>query len=106
MLRHLVVDLLVLAFVVWAVWADVGWARWIIGGYAVLMTLMKLLAMRSGIQFARPADAPPAWAHHLIYGATLALLLSGGWLIVAALWAVFWAVMALASRTTERATGA
>lgn len=106
MLRHLVVDLLVLAFAAWAVWAGAGWARWVVGGYAVLMLAMKALAVTSGIQMKRPADAPPEWLHHAIYGATLVVLLVGGvpWYPVAALWAVLWALMWYMGRTVDRAT--
>ncbi len=105
MLRHLVVDLLVLAFAVFAAWSDLAWARWVMGGYAAAMIALKIAALSSGIRFARPDDAPPEWANHLLYGATLGVLAFGGrdwvWVIVA--WTILWGLMAYSARSVDRA---
>jgi hypothetical protein len=109
MLRHLVVDLLVLAFTVFAVWSGQRWAMWAVGVYAVVMIVLKGVALFSGIRFARPADAPPEWLNHVLYAATLVVMLFGGpaWYPVAGAWAVLWVVMAYSARTIDRAsTGA
>jgi hypothetical protein len=102
--RHLLIDLLVLVLTVFAVWQDVAWARWVIGGYAVLMIVLKVIAMASRIRFAQPAGAPPEWVYHLLYGVTLVVLVSGGraWWWTAGAWAAFWIVMTYSARRVDR----
>ncbi len=106
MLRHVTVDLLVLAFTIWAVWSGQPWARWVVGGYTVLMVALKGVALASGMRFVRPSDAPPEWLNQVLYAATLSVLLFGGsaWYPVAGAWAILWAVMAYSARNIDRAS--
>lgn len=89
-IRHLVLDLLALVLVAYAAFSRASWAVWAVGVYGGLLLLLKVVALTSKMRLPRPTDAPPELVYHLLYAASVGLLIFGGLYGLAALWAVVW----------------
>lgn len=82
-LRHVVIDLIVTLFIVVATVLHLGWMRWLVLGYTVLMIALKIVALVGNLGgVLRTGTSVPTWFFHLLYAVN----------IVAAAWAaVTWA---------------
>ncbi|MEM1126511.1 MAG: hypothetical protein AAGI71_07660 [Bacteroidota bacterium] len=92
-LKHLIVDFLAVALIVYASFSSVSWAYWLALGYTGLMVALKVLSLALGHlnRLTTPKDdAPPTWAIHVLYGACVAVPLVGGLWVLGAGWAVIW----------------
>ena len=99
-LRHAVVDLVALAFALFAVSfrAQAPWAKTVLLGYTALMLVLKLGALVAKVRPPRPADAPPDALYHVVFGAMVVACAVAQWWGLAAAWVVIWALSFFAGR--------
>ncbi len=107
-IKHVILDLVMLAVV--AVWAlvGIGWMWWVIAIYTPLLIVLKVAAFSMGVSTAVKAkggDQAPDWFFHVVYALSVVLMLVAGNMIFAAGWALIWILSAAGqarSRTLAR----
>lgn len=105
-LRHVIIDLIVLAVIFLATVLDVTAAWWAVAVYTPLMLLLKILAYAGGVgagAIRSAKEAPPDWLLHTIYGASVLLLLIDAWYWAAGAWVAIWVLSELAERRAQAA---
>lgn len=106
-IKHVIIDLLALVAIALATLADLEAARWVVIVYTPLMVVMKIIALAAGglqIRSTRMKDAPPEWFFHAAYAVSILLLVIDRWWIMAAGWAVIWALSVAADRRAAART--
>src|SRR5690625_3414676 len=105
-LRHVIIDLIVLAVTFLATVPDVTAAWWAVAGDTPLMLLLTVLAYAGGVGAGAIRSAkvgPPDGLLHAICGASVLLLLIDGWYWAAGAWVGIRVLSVLAERRAQAA---
>jgi hypothetical protein len=98
-IKQIIVDLFALAIIAVTVFSEQIILTYVVYVYTFLMAAARLFSLFSGNFRAiteRKVSEAPLWVYHLIYGATVAVLLAGGWYVTGVAWILIWFAAAYA----------
>ncbi len=98
-IKNVVVDLAVTLLIALVAAFGLYWAEVVVWIYTPLMLALKVFALFAGrltaLSKGRGAAEPPPWFFHVLYALNVVLLLIGARWLLAAGWAVIWALSAV-----------
>lgn len=98
-IKQIIVDLFALVIIAYTVYSEQVILTYVVYVYTFLMAAARLFSLFSGNFRAiteRKVSEAPLWVYHLIYGATVIVLLTGQWYITGAAWILIWVSAAYA----------
>lgn len=103
-IKNVLLDLVVLAVIAIYAFDPAEWGYWVIAVYTPFMLVLKLGALASGMATAirgKGADNAPSWFFHLVYAASVLLLLYAEFWWAAAGWMGIWILSAVADARSK-----